>query len=143
MQFQAAEALSKDGAGAAAIQAGLGAGLGMQIGQAAATQAGPWGAAPQAQGAAPVSRQMPPPPPVEHVWHIAENAETRGPYSKAALGRMVTEGALTRETYVWTAGQDGWKKAEDVTELAQLFTVLLPSNGAFSQSPSCVIEPSL
>lgn len=126
MQFQAAEALGKDGAGAAAIQAGLGAGLGMQIGQAAA-QVGPWGAAPQPlQGAAPVSRQMPPPPPVEHVWHVAENGETKGPFSKAAMGRMASDGALTRDSFVWTAGQDGWKKAEDVMELAQLFTVLPP-----------------
>jgi membrane protease subunit (stomatin/prohibitin family) len=125
MQFQAAEALGKDGGGAAAIQAGLGAGLGMQIGHAAA-QGGPWGAAPQAQGAAPTSRQMPPPPPVEHVWHVAENGETKGPFSKAALGRMATDGALTRDSYVWTPGQDGWMRAEDVTELAQLFTVLPP-----------------
>ena len=126
MQFQAAEALGKDGAGAAAIQAGLGAGLGMQIGQAAA-QAGPWGVAPQVQSAAvPPARQMPPPPPVEHVWHVAENGETKGPFSKAAMGRMASDGALTRDSYVWTAGQDGWKKAEDVMELAQLFTVLPP-----------------
>ncbi len=45
---------------------------------------------------------------------------------EAAMGRMATDGALTRETYVWTAGQDGWKLAEDVMELAQLFTVLPP-----------------
>ncbi|MBM2319929.1 MULTISPECIES: SPFH domain-containing protein [Marivita] len=126
MQFQAAEALGKDGAGAAAIQAGLGAGLGMQIGHAAA-QAGPWGGPTQVQSAAvPPARQMPPPPPVEHVWHVAENGETKGPFSKAALGRMASQGGLTRESYVWTAGQDGWKKAEDVMELAQLFTVLPP-----------------
>ncbi len=34
--------------------------------------------------------------------------------------------SLKRETYVWTAGQDGWKPAEDVAELAQLFTILPP-----------------
>jgi hypothetical protein len=39
---------------------------------------------------------------------------------------MVTEGGLTRDTMVWTAGQDGWKRAEDVQELAQLFTVMPP-----------------
>ena len=81
---------------------------------------GPWGAAPQA---APVA---PPPPPVEHVWHIAENGQTRGPFSKASLGRMAQDGALTRDRYVWTPGQDGWMRAEDVAELAQLFTVLPP-----------------
>ncbi|MDW3222729.1 MAG: SPFH domain-containing protein [Paracoccaceae bacterium] len=120
MQFQAAEALGREGAGAAAIQAGLGAGLGMQIGQAAASQ-GPWGAR-----AAPAPIAAPPPPPVEHVWHIAEAGQTKGPFSKAALGRMATEGALSRESMVWTPGQDGWMRAEDVAELAQLFTVLPP-----------------
>ena len=122
MQFQAAEALGRDGAGAAAIQAGMGAGLGMQIGAQAAA-GGPWGAASQ-PAAAPAA--APPPTPVEHVWHIAEGGKTTGPFSKARLGRMVTEGGLSRDTYVWTAGQDGWKRAEDVTELAQLFTVMPP-----------------
>ncbi|GIT85064.1 SPFH domain-containing protein [Roseobacter sp. OBYS 0001] len=127
MQFQAAEALGRDGGGAAALQTGLGAGLGMQIGQAAAQQAGPWGARAEAAPAA-AARQMAPPalPPVEHVWHIAEQGQTKGPFSKAKMGRMVSEGALTRQTLVWTPGQDGWMAAEDVTELAQLFTVLPP-----------------
>ena len=68
----------------------------------------------------------PPPPPVEHVWHIAEAGATKGPYSKAAMGRMASEGTLTRETLVWTAGQDGWLPADDVQELARLFTILPP-----------------
>ena len=122
MQFQAAEALGRDGGGAAAIQAGLGAGLGMQIGQAAAASAGPWGARPVASPAT----IAPPRPPVEHVWHIAKAGEVTGPFSKAALGRMVTDGALSRETMVWTQGQDGWLAAGDVMELAQLFTVMPP-----------------
>jgi len=81
---------------------------------------GPWGARPA------TAQPAPPPPPVEHVWHIAENGATRGPFSKAALGRMASQGEITRETYVWTAGQDGWKRAEDVAELARLFTILPP-----------------
>jgi hypothetical protein len=118
-QFQAAEALGRDGGAGAAMQAGLGAGLGMQIG-AAAAQAGPWGPRPAAA-------HTPPPPPVaDKVWHLAENGQTKGPFSKAALGRMAAEGAMTRETFVWTPGQDGWMKADDVDELAQLFTVMPP-----------------
>jgi membrane protease subunit (stomatin/prohibitin family) len=123
MQFQAAEALGRDGGGAAAIQAGLGAGLGMQIGHQAAQQAGPWGPSPATAAPAAIA---PPPPPVEHVWHIAENGATKGPFSKAAMGRMATEGAVSRDSLVWTPGQDGWMRAEDVAELAQLFTVLPP-----------------
>jgi len=125
-QYSAAEAMTAAASNPAGggMAAGLGAGMGMAMaGQMAAQQArpGPWGAAPQ-QAASPV----PPPPPVEHVWHIAEGGETRGPFSKADLGRMASAGELKRETYVWTAGQDGWKMAEDVQELAQLFTILPP-----------------
>ena len=128
-KFQAAEALGQEGSNAGqAMGTGFGAGLGMSMGaQMSGAQAGPWGARPAApQPAAAAPPPPPPPPPVEHVWHIAENGATQGPFSKARLGRMVTEGGLTRETYVWTQGQDGWKRAEDVDELAQLFTVMPP-----------------
>ncbi len=123
-QYSAAEAMTaaaKNPSGGAGIGAGLGMGMGMAMAQQMASQQGPWGAAPQSAQAAP-----PPPPPVEHVWHIAKAGETHGPYSKAAMGRMAADGALTRDTHVWTAGQDGWLRAEDVAELAQLFTVLPP-----------------
>ncbi|GAA6163170.1 SPFH domain-containing protein [Pelagimonas sp. KU-00592-HH] len=127
-QFSAAEAMT---AAAQTPNSGMGAGLGMGMGMAMAQQmanTGPWGAAPATAAPAPQAAQAapPPPPPVEHVWHIAENGATKGPFSKAALGRMATAGEITRETYVWTAGQDGWKHAEDVAELAQLFTILPP-----------------
>ncbi|MBB5516003.1 membrane protease subunit (stomatin/prohibitin family) [Rubricella aquisinus] len=119
-QFQAAEAMAEAARNPGAGGGGMGAGLGMGMGMAMAQnlgQSGPWGAAPAA---------APPPPPVEHVWHIAENGATKGPFSKAALGRMASDGSLSRETLVWTAGQDGWKPAGDVMELAQLFTVMPP-----------------
>ena len=106
--------MSNEGAGAgAAMGMGLGAGMGMQM---AGQVAGPWGPRPVA----------PPPPPVEHVWHIAEAGKTKGPYSKADLGKMVADESLSRDSWVWTQGQDGWKRAEDVAELAQLFTVQPP-----------------
>ncbi|MBZ8119698.1 SPFH domain-containing protein [Roseovarius sp. LXJ103] len=121
-QYSAAEAMTE--AAKNPSGGGMGAGLGMGMGMAMANQmsaqsgprGGPWGVVPQA----------PPPPPVEHVWHIAEGGKTHGPYSKAALGRMAGDGKLSRDTTVWTAGQDGWMRAEDVAELAQLFTVLPP-----------------
>ena len=125
MQFQAAEALGRDGAGGGAMQTGLGAGLGMAMGQAAAAQAGPWGAKPAAAAPA-VAPPPPPPPPMEKVWHIADAGVTSGPFSKAAMGRKVSDGGLGRDSMVWTPGQDGWQRAEDVAELAQLFTVLPP-----------------
>ena len=113
-QYSAAEAMTN--AATAPGGSGMGAGLGMGMGMAMANQMS------QNQMAAPT----PPPPPVEHVWHVAKDGKTTGPFSKADLGRMVSEGTLQRDTYVWTAGQDGWKIAEDVVELAQLFTVMPP-----------------
>ena len=124
-QYSAAEAMTA-AAGNPSGGGGIGAGLGMGMGMAMAqnlAQDGPWGARPAHP---PAAQTPPPPPPVEHVWHIAENGQTHGPYSKASMGRMATEGKLTRDTHVWTAGQDGWMRAEDVTELAQLFTILPP-----------------
>ena len=119
MQYAAAEALRKGGEASGAMGAGLGAGMGMAM---ASQMANPW--ARNALQAAPMA--PPPPPPVEHVWHIAEQGKTTGPFSKAALGRMAAEGTLTRASMVWTQGQDGWKSADDVAELAQLFTVMPP-----------------
>jgi membrane protease subunit (stomatin/prohibitin family) len=122
-QFNAAEALGNPASGAsagmgAAMGAGMGAGLGMAVGgQMAGAYAGPWGAAPQ---------QPPAPPAPEKAWHIAEDGAAKGPFGRAHLGRLVTEGNFSRETLVWTAGQDGWKAAGDIPELAQLFTVMPP-----------------
>jgi hypothetical protein len=46
------------------------------------------------------------------------------------MGRMARDGELTRDSLVWTPGQDGWLPADDVRELAQLFTILPPAAAA-------------
>ncbi|WP_319826147.1 SPFH domain-containing protein [Thalassovita sp.] len=126
-QYSAAEAMT---AAAKTPGSGMGAGLGMGMGMGMAmaqqmANQGPWGAR-SATAPAQAAPTAPPPPPVEKVWHIAVDGQTQGPFSRATMGRMASEGSLTRETFVWTAGQDGWKRAEDVQELAQLFTILPP-----------------
>ncbi len=126
-QYAAAEAMTEaaqNPAGGGGMGAGLGMGMGMAMAQQMA-QSGPWGARPSAAPTA-AAQTPPPPPPVEHVWHIAENGKTHGPYSRATLGRMVADGSLTRDSQMWTAGQDGWMRAEDIPDLARLFTVMPP-----------------
>ena len=127
-QFSMAEAMT---AGAQTPNSGVGAGLGMGMGLAMAQQLGaqqlapgPWGQAPGAGYA--MTPPPPPPPPVEKVWHTAANGATQGPFARAMLGQMVSSGNFTRATLVWTAGQDGWKPASDIPELAQLFTIAPP-----------------
>jgi len=124
MQYSTAEALTTGAMqpGGNMMGAGIGAGLGMGMAAQMGQQMGPWGQMAPAQAQV----QAPPPPPVEKVWHIAKDGETTGPFSRAAMGRMAQEGALTRESLVWTAGLEGWKEADAVDELAQLFTVSPP-----------------
>ena len=116
LKYATATALMQGGDAAGGMGAGMGAGMGIGMGMAMAQGAGPWGGA----------QAAPPPAPIEHVWHIAKNGETSGPFSRATMGRMASDGGLTRDTLVWTQGQDGWKRAEEVAELAQLFTVMPP-----------------
>jgi membrane protease subunit (stomatin/prohibitin family) len=125
MKWKAAEAMGQGGAMDQSMGMGFGAGMGMQMANAMGQQ-GPWGAAPQQAHHQAAPAMAPPPPPVEHVWHVAANGQTSGPFSKADMGKMVATGALTRESHVWTPGQDGWKRAGEVVELAQLFTVMPP-----------------
>ena len=114
MQFNAAEGMAQPGSGiGATMGAAMGAGMGFNM----AAQAGPWGAAPAAAA--------PPPPPAAKAWHVADNGATKGPFGDADLAAMVSAGALTRTTQVWTAGQDGWKAASD-TDLARLFAAMPP-----------------
>jgi len=116
-QFSAAEAMTAAAANPAG--GGMGEGLGMGMGMAMAGQ--------MAKGLGqPAVAITPPPPPAEKVWHIAANGETTGPFSRATLGRMAQDGSFSRDTLVWTAGQDGWTKSDEIAELAQLFTVMPP-----------------
>ncbi|MEJ2021885.1 MAG: SPFH domain-containing protein [Maritimibacter sp.] len=125
MKFNAAEAMGTEGS---AMASSMGMGMGAAMGMGMAGQAGPWGAQPQQAAPQPAAAQPAPPPPpaVEKVWHIAENGQTFGPFSRATMGQKASGGELTRDSLVWTAGQDGWKKAGDLDELATLFTILPP-----------------
>ena len=115
-QLSAADAMTT---AAATPGSAMGSGMVMVMGMG---MPGPWGQAPST--AAPVA--APPPPPSEAVWHIAEAGQTKGPYNRAMLGQMMSSGQFTRNTLVWTPGQDGWKPAGDIAPLAQLFTMAPP-----------------
>jgi len=115
-QYSQAEAMTEAAANpSGGMGAGLGMGMGMAVGSAM-QRPGPWGA----------TQAPPPPPAVEKVWHVAQKGDVSGPFSRADLGQMAAKGKLTRETHVWTPGQDGWLHAGELDELAQLFTVLPP-----------------
>jgi membrane protease subunit (stomatin/prohibitin family) len=117
-QFSAAEAMTK----AAENPGTAGAVVGMAMGNMM-VQGGPWGAAPQPAAAAP---PPPPPPPAEVQWHVAANGQTTGPFGRAQLQGMIAAGTLTKASNVWAAGQEGWKAAAEVPEIAALFAQVPP-----------------
>ncbi|MBP1805356.1 SPFH domain-containing protein [Rubellimicrobium aerolatum] len=120
-QFSTAEAMTK---AAANPSGGMGAGLGMGMGLGMGAAAGPWGARPAEPAAAPTA--PPPPPPAEAQWHLADDGQTTGPFGTDDLRRMAREGTLTRETHVWTPGQEGWTRAGEVPALAALLAQIPP-----------------
>ena len=127
-QYAGSEAMLNASQNQGGAGAGFGAAMGAALGMGArAPQPGPWGAAPQQ---APAQHGAVPPPlpgkTVETVWHVAVGDHAEGPYGRGHLGRMAAEGQFGRDTLVWTPGQDGWLPADDVPELAQLFTMQPP-----------------
>ena len=128
-QYAMGEAMIRGADQPGGIGAGIGAGMGAALGAGMAQQvgrAGPWGQVPQPAGPGYGAPPLPPTVPVEKVWHIAVNGEADGPYGRGHLGRLARDGSFTRDTLVWTPGLDGWQKAGEVPELAQLFTVMPP-----------------
>ena len=119
MQYNAAESMSQPGS---AMGSAMGAGMGMGMGASMAQNMGPWGGQPGAAAAPP---PPPPAPPAAKAWHLAVDGSTSGPFAEGDLARMAAEGKLGRATMVWTAGQDGWKRAAE-TDLARLLDQVPP-----------------
>ena len=128
MQYSTAEALTTGAAqpGGNILGAGVGAGIGMAMANQMGGQMGPWGRMVPQQPPMHQPAMIQPPPPVEKVWHVTKDGEVSGPYSRADMGRMAKNGELSRDSLVWTAGLEGWKPADEVAELATLFTILPP-----------------
>ena len=124
-QFSAAQAMQKaaEGGGDSSMGAGLGMGMGMGMAQTMANAMS--GANQPAQHPA-AAAPPPPPPPAQPQWHVAENGQTTGPFGQAQLQQMLTQGQFGRDTMVWSAGQEGWKKAGEVPGLASLFAMVPP-----------------
>ncbi|AGT07695.1 SPFH domain-containing protein [Paracoccus aminophilus] len=135
-QYAASEAMLNASTQPGGMGAGLGAGMGaaMGMGMAGGMLQGSWGAAPQPATPPAQPPAQPPstavtPPPIPQpakVWHLALDGQASGPFAPTELERLQGEGRLTRDTLVWTPGQDGWQPAHEIAELARLFAATPP-----------------
>ena len=53
-------------------------------------------------------------------YHVLIDDSPRGPFETATIDRMIRDGEIDRETYVWTAGMADWAFADSVPEIAAL-----------------------
>jgi membrane protease subunit (stomatin/prohibitin family) len=133
-QFQAAEALrdaaQNPGGGSAGAGMGMGMGfaMGNQMAQAmGAAQPPQGGDAGASQPGAGAGAATPPPLPGQGVsFWAAINNQQAGPFDLNALGQMVQQGQLTRETLVWQEGMANWTAAGEVVALQPLFSATPP-----------------
>ncbi len=109
-EYSAAEAMTE----AARNPGGAGMGMGMGMGMAMGSRTGPWGNTPDAPTA-----DTP-------MWHVSVGGEATGPIDATALAAMASKGLLTKASWVWSAGSEGWKRAGEVAGVSDLFNQTPP-----------------
>jgi membrane protease subunit (stomatin/prohibitin family) len=104
LKYQAAEAMGNAQSGSTmGDMVGMGAGVAMGQMMADAMK-------PQSEAA---PDTPPPPPDIKH-YFVSVNGRSEGPFDLDTMRRMIAEGTLTRDTYVWREDLDGWKEAGHV-----------------------------
>lgn len=75
------------------------------------------------------SQNTPPPIPTT-MFHVVIDGEAKGPFDITALSRMISDGTVTKESFVWSNGMADWVKADTVEVIRALFntTIQAPSN---------------
>jgi membrane protease subunit (stomatin/prohibitin family) len=136
IKYKTAQGLEKGGSGGNSfIEMGIGMGLGGKFAQTFGSGAGgaPSGGGVSTSSAptggqahsssSPQTSQTPPPPPPSEKFFVALEGEAKGPFTFPQLLKMVEEGRVTPQTYLWKKGLENWKRAKE----------LLPD--LFSQTP--------
>lgn len=121
-QFGTAMTEAAGNPGGGAMGEGLGLGMGFAMANRMGGMMAPAAAASPQRSAGPA----PPPLPGQKNWHVAINGQETGPFPTTQLQSGITAGQVKPDSLVWSAGMDGWQKAEDVPELAELFAAPKP-----------------
>jgi GYF domain 2 len=62
-------------------------------------------------------------------WYLDRDHTQRGPVAEDEFVRLIRQGAITRETMMWTAGMTEWRPAGQVPNVAALFGASAPVVG--------------
>jgi hypothetical protein len=66
---------------------------------------------------------------------VAEDGESRGPFSPAQIAQAIARGRVGPHTLVWTPGMSEWEPAGEVPRLAALFASPSPPPVAGREEP--------
>lgn len=111
------------------IGAGMGLGVGQQMGQmvtGAIQQSGIVGQGFAGQAAMPGQGMPVPPPPSAASFFVAINGQTAGPFALSKIREMIIGGQIAAATYVYRLGGSAWNAAQVEPEIAAIFAELLP-----------------
>lgn len=105
IEYQTGEAL---GSGQGSIGDMVGMGAGLALGQEMA----------QKMGQKNIDKNTPPPLPTRNstLYHVALDDAQKGPYDIRTIQRYISEGTITKETLVWTEGEESWVPAGTLLE---------------------------
>ena len=121
-QYQAANSMEKAAEnGNSMMGAGIGMGMGMGMGNQMGNMMN------QNQN---INNQnnnnTPPPPPPATQYFVAVNGAQTGPFTEQVMAQMIQQGSLKKETMIWKNGMVAWAAADQVAEIAKLFTAVPP-----------------
>jgi membrane protease subunit (stomatin/prohibitin family) len=119
-QFQAANSMEKAAENGNSL---MGGGLGMGMGFGMANQVGNMF---NQNNNVNNNNNTPPPPPPATQYFVAVNGAQTGPFTEQVMAQMVQQGSLKKESMVWKNGMAAWASADQVAELAKLFTAVPP-----------------
>lgn len=54
--------------------------------------------------------------PLKYIYAVI-NGKQQGPFSLGEILDRISSGEITRQSYIWKAGMDEWKKAEDIDDI--------------------------
>ncbi|MBV9970687.1 MAG: DUF4339 domain-containing protein, partial [Xanthobacteraceae bacterium] len=54
-------------------------------------------------------------------WYLDRDHTQRGPVGEDEFASLIRQGAITRETQMWTAGMSEWRMAGQVPSVAAMF----------------------
>ena len=115
LDFQTAEALTKEGGGGISEMVGMGVGFAMADKLAKSFDK---------DSSKPEKPYIP--EPFEKMYYFAEGKEPQGPYNIDEVEDMIKAHKIDASTLMWSTGMEKWTKAKDIEEVETLFNLLTP-----------------